>query len=216
MYRTLLRPSAHIRLQRSTIGRKFASQTPHKPTAPQKPSIQERTRSRLDAWIVRSPKFFKPTLTALRDAPASYVVSFAVLHEITAIVPLVGLAWSFHRFGWLPPYFAEGKWVIEGVQKFGRYFRKKGWIDEKDEARVEQKTEQGKARQVQSQVSNVWNRGEDAGRLLVEVGTAYAIIKLLLPLRIALSVWAAPTFARFTSRAVRSIMEASKSGTKGS
>jgi Hypothetical protein FLILHELTA len=154
---------------------------------------------------------------ALRDAPASYIVSFAILHEITAIVPLLGLVWGFHYYRWLPPYFAEGKWVIEGVEKFGRYFRRKGWIEEKDEAQVERETKKGQARQVQQRISQVWNKGEDTGRLLVEVATAYAVIKLLLPLRIALSVWWAPGFARLTAipiaNAVRSAFARNKKST---
>ena len=160
----------------------------------------------MDKWITRSPKIFKPTLRALRDAPASYIVSFAVIHELTAAVPLVMLWWSFHHYRWLPPYFAEGKWVIEGVEKFGRWFRKKGWIEDKEEARVEKETKAGRAKQVQQNVSRFWNTGEDTGRILVELATAYSIVKLLFPLRIALSVWWAPAAARGTVRAYRWVL----------
>lgn len=201
MYRPLLRQAARFRLDAPTYGRRLASQTPPKP------SIQERTRGRLDKWITKSPKFFKPTLRALRDAPASYIVSFAVLHELTAVVPMGMLFWSFHHYRWLPPYFAEGRWVIEGVEKFGRWFRKRGWIEDKEEARVEEEAKAGRAKQVQKKISRFWNKGEDTGRMLVELATAYAIVKLLLPLRIALSVWWAPAAARGTSRAFRSVWE---------
>lgn len=214
MYRSALRQAARFRPHTRPLGRRFASETPPKPGSPPPESLQSRTRRRLDKWITRSPKFFKPTLVALRDAPASYIVSFAILHEITAVVPLFGLVWGFHYYRWLPPYFAEGKWVIEGVEKFGRYFRKKGWIEEKDEAQVEQETKKGHARQVHKRMSPVWNKSEDAGRLLVETATAYAVVKLMLPLRIALSVWWAPAFARLTAipiaNAVRSAFASSK------
>ena len=120
-------------------------------------------------------------------------------------MPLVGLILSFHYYQWLPPYIAEGKWVIEGVEKFGKYFRKKGWIEDKEEARVEKETKAGRAKQVQKRVSQVWNKGEGGGRLLVEVATAWAIVKMLLPLRIALSVWWAPACARATSRAFTAV-----------
>jgi hypothetical protein len=32
----------------------------------------------------------------------THVVSFLILHEITAVVPLVGLAGLFHWTGWIP------------------------------------------------------------------------------------------------------------------
>ena len=204
MYRPLLRQAARFKLDAPVYGRRFASQTPPKP------SIQERTRGRLDKWITRSPRIFKPTLKALRDAPASYIVSFAVIHELTAAVPLAMLWWSFHHYRWLPSYFAEGKWVVEGVEKIGRWFRKRGWIEEKEEARVEEETKAGRAKQVQRKVSRFWNTGEDAGRLLVEGATAYAIVKLLFPLRIALSAWWAPAAARGTVRAYRWILARGK------
>ena len=35
-------------------------------------------------------------------------------------------------------------------------------------------------------------------RLAVEVATAYALVKLLLPVRLVFSVWATPAFARWT------------------
>jgi hypothetical protein len=206
MYRQFLRQTGRHKPNSTRFQRTFTSKPPSNPEPPRQPSFQDRARSRLDRWITRSPKFFKPTFVALRDAPASYIVSFAVLHEITAVVPLVGLTWSFHRYGWLPPFFAEGKWAIEGVERFGRYFRKKGWIDAKEETIVEEETKQGRAKQVQRKVSSVWNKSEDAGRLLVEVATAYAIVKVLLPLRIVLSVWWAPTFARFTSRFTQRVL----------
>ena len=205
MYRSLLLRAARFTNNGVELGRRFASEGPPKPKPPSRPSIPERTRSRLDRLITRSPNFFKPTLQALRDAPASYIVSFAVLHELTAIVPLLGLFGAFHYYRWLPPYFAEGKWVLEGVEKFGRYFRKKGWIEDREEAKVEEETKEGNAKQIQKRASWFWNKGEDTGRILVEVATAYAIVKVVLPFRIMLSVWWAPAAARATSRAVKAV-----------
>jgi hypothetical protein len=166
--------------------------------------FQQRTRARLDGWISRSPKFFKPTLTALRDAPTSYIVSFAVLHEITAVVPLVGLFWFFHQTRWLPEYFADGKWMKQGVERFGRYFRKKGWISEADETNAE--------RQMADKEAGTISRSQagDGSRMVIEAATAWALVKLLLPFRIALSVWAAPASARLVTRIVRKIARRNK------
>jgi hypothetical protein len=161
--------------------------------------LQPRTRAKLDSWISRSPKFFKPTLTALRDAPASYIVSFAVLHEITAVVPLIGLFWFFHQTRWLPEYFAEGKWVTEGVERFGRYFRKKGWISEADETNAERQVAEKEVGTLAASQTG------DGSRMLIEAATAWAIVKVLLPFRIGLSVWIAPASARLATTIVRKV-----------
>lgn len=52
------------------------------------------------------------------------------------------------------------------------------------------------------EVEQRWHAGEKGSRILVEVATAYAITKVLLPVRIIFSVWATPWTARvFFSRA---------------
>ncbi|KAK5200650.1 hypothetical protein LTR16_005376, partial [Cryomyces antarcticus] len=131
---------------------------------------------------------------------------------ITAVVPLVGLTATFRYANWMPPYISEGKWVAEGAEKFGRYFRRKGWLGDE---------EGGGGR------GTWWGRGEGGVRLVAEyvvllafdvagvrrrhtlwnvvlicwirrVATAWAITKALLPARLVLSVWATPWFARWT------------------
>lgn len=74
-----------------------------------------------------------------------------MLHELTAVVPLFGLAALFHYTNWLPPYITEGAWVKLGIEKFGKYLRKKGWFDE----------ETGKG-------TRWWDRGEDGVKIVVE------------------------------------------------
>lgn len=48
----------------------------------------------------------------------THVVSFLILHEITAVVPLVGLAGLFHWTGWvpdvIPPFFNRRKLYVYG------------------------------------------------------------------------------------------------------
>jgi hypothetical protein len=118
--------------------------------------------------------------TPLATAPISHISAFLILHELTAIVPLVGLFSAFHYFNYLPPYITEGAWVKEGIEKFGRYFRKKGWLGD-----------EGGRRDVS------WRYGEGATRVLVEIGAAWAITKAFLPFRLVLSVWGTPWFARW-------------------
>lgn len=212
MYRAGLRQAASKQFNNSNSRRGFTSSRSQQPNPSQKPPFQQRTRERLDRWIVRSPRFFKPTLITLRDAPASYIVSFAVLHEITAVVPLLGLLWFFHQSGWLPLYFAEGKKATQGVEIFGRWFKKRGWISEKDEVRVEEEAERGETRQLYQEMSEARNQEKQGGRIVIEAATAWVIVKLMFPLRIAISVWAAPASARLTSRMVQRIMKIGRRG----
>ncbi|KAL1645725.1 hypothetical protein SLS58_003609 [Diplodia intermedia] len=139
-------------------------------------------------------------LSPLRSAPLTHVTAFLLLHEVTAIVPLVGLAATFHYADWLPPYISEGAWVKQGVERFGRYFRRKGWIADDDavvrEARDEVDYEDGARAKMRRRAGTAWTWGEGGVRLLVEVATAWAVTKALLPLRLAVSLWATPWFAR--------------------
>ncbi|KIW79408.1 hypothetical protein Z517_06020 [Fonsecaea pedrosoi CBS 271.37] len=169
------------------------------PRSPKLKDDQAALRTRFDRFIERTPRFLRPTVTGLRQAPVSHITAFIILHEITAVIPLFGLAGAFHYWNWLPPYFAEGAWISAAVEKFARYFRKKGWITEKDEIRVEEETQKGNAHSFESHketVSRWFNRGESATRWVVEFATAYTLVKVLLPLRLLISVWGSPWFAR--------------------
>ncbi|RPB03571.1 hypothetical protein L873DRAFT_1760810 [Choiromyces venosus 120613-1] len=145
------RPRLHIRPNSTT--------TP-KPSPPPPPPAAKPTRT--------LPKALQKYASHFRDRPLSHITSFLILHEITAIVPLAGLFLFFHNTRWTPPGL-PGEWVVAGVEKFGRYVRRKGWERFK---------------------------GDEGARLLFEVATAWAVVKALLPVRIGLSLWATPWFAR--------------------
>ncbi|KAI9807194.1 MAG: hypothetical protein M1825_005912 [Sarcosagium campestre] len=125
------------------------------------------------------PRFLRRHAEPLRSAPITHVSAFLVLHELTAILPLFTLAATFHYTQWLPPFVSEWKWVSQGVEKFGRYFQRKGWLGQEERSRYKW-----------------WQRGEGGVRIVVEFATAYALTKALLPLRLIFSVWATPWFAR--------------------
>ncbi len=93
-----------------------------------KPDTSRKTRSRILRLTQRLPNFLQRHTSPLVHAPLSHISAFLILHELTAIVPLFGLAATFHYTQWLPTYFAEGKVFSEGAKKFGNYARKKGWL----------------------------------------------------------------------------------------
>ena len=115
------------------------------------PEASAKTRSRVVHITSRLPQFLQKYTTPLINAPITHISAFLLLHELTAIVPLFGLAATFHYTQWMPPFISEGKWVSDGVEKFGNYFRKKGWLGEE------------KARRYKW-----WGRGEGGTRVVVE------------------------------------------------
>jgi len=58
-----------------------------------------KTRTRATRILDRVPRYLRKYTDGLRNAPISHVVSFLILHELTAVVPLVGLAGGFHYWG---------------------------------------------------------------------------------------------------------------------
>ncbi len=117
-----------------------------------KPEASQKTRSRIVRVTSRLPKFLQGYTTPLINAPLTHISAFLLLHELTAVVPLFGLAATFHYTKWMPPFISEGKWISDGVEKFGNYFRRKGWLGE-----------EGKARR-----HRWWGRGEGGTRIVVE------------------------------------------------
>ncbi|KAI9370741.1 hypothetical protein BJX61DRAFT_514257 [Aspergillus egyptiacus] len=151
--------------------------TPPNPAPP--PPAPKDAQSRLRRFNDRLPSFLRAYTTPLLSAPATHITSFLILHEITAVVPLFSLVAAFHYGNWLPDLTSYSGFQ-DGIRRFGRWLRKKGWVEDVDAEKVAAGT-----------------AAETKGvRLVVEFATAYAVTKALLPVRIAASVWATPWFAR--------------------
>lgn len=154
------------------------------------PSSSKDSRSRLRRFNDRLPRFLRTYTTPLLGAPVTHITSFLILHEITAVLPLFGLVGAFHYGTWMPDFASgtgEHNAFDEGAARFGRWLRKKGWVDESDVTTVADHEANGLTPREK----------ERAGvRLVLEFATAYAITKALLPVRLAASVWATPWFAR--------------------
>ncbi|MCJ1441047.1 MAG: hypothetical protein MMC23_001533 [Stictis urceolatum] len=194
------RPPSHLRISQRLLPlrhnlfaharRRFYSTNPN-----------SKHTSRLHRVHSRLPRFLQRFTTPLLDAPLTHITSFLLLHELTAVIPLFTLAGIFHYTHWLPPFISEGKWISDGVEKFGRYFRRKGWLRDGEVTQEEVDSvvdeERGETKGVIRGVREKWwGRGEGGVRLVVEFATAWAVTKALLPARLIVSVWGTPWFAR--------------------
>ncbi|EER41161.1 conserved hypothetical protein [Histoplasma capsulatum var. duboisii H88] len=164
------------------------------PVSPPPPNPNSsRLRTRLHNFNNRLPRFLRSYTTPLLSAPVTHITSFLILHEITAVVPLIGLTGAFHYCGWIPAL--RNGAVDEGVKRFGRWLRTKGWVAGEAEVRAEAMVEEEMGMGAKSSLAG--NIDADKGvRLILEFATAYAITKAMMPVRIVLSVWTTPWFAR--------------------
>lgn len=161
--------------------------------------------SRLDRLTSKLPKRLQKYTNGLRNAPVSHVVSFMILHEITAIAPLFGLFSLFHYTNYIPISYVTdhfGESLQGGMERYERYFKRKGLFgfEQEDKSDTSASGTTGQNAHVEDAVQR-WHNGEQKYKILVEVALAYAITKALLPVRIIGSVWATPWFARILVRA---------------
>lgn len=187
-WRPRLRPSTLPHLTRTTI-RAESSQA-----------------SRIDRITSKLPRRLQKYTNGLRNAPISHIVSFLILHEITAIVPVLGLFGLFHYTDYVPVSYVTdhfGGYVQEGLRRFERYFKRKGWFGfgGDEDSTAPSSVASDEAKQEPQSAMDRWQSGDDRYKLLVEIALAYAITKALLPIRIIGSVWATPWFARGLMRA---------------
>lgn len=162
----------------------------------------------MDRISARLPRPLRKYTDGLRNAPLSHVIAFLILHELTAIIPLVGLVALFHYTTLAPVnYMTEhfGAYVQSGVSRFEKYFKRKGWFgfekEEKGDDTAVPSSDHHSTDEVLQKVA-----GHDAKyKVLMDVALAYAITKALLPVRIIGSVWAAPWFARILLRTKKAI-----------
>lgn len=162
-------------------------------------------QSRADRILSRLPRSMQGYAGRLRSAPLSHVVAFLVLHEVTAVVPLLGLFGLFHYggasaapMGYMMEHY--GDYVRDGTARFERYFTRKGWFGFGGDG------EAGATKGIEDEgdgndaVMSRWEGSDGKYRIVVEVALAYAITKALLPARIVFSLWATPWFAGLMGR----------------
>ncbi|GAP92714.1 putative mitochondrial seryl-tRNA synthetase protein [Rosellinia necatrix] len=112
--------------------RRFQSTGPGPGPGPEPAPTQARRISRVLAGASRFlPRRLRDSLGGLRSAPLSHVGAFLVLHEVTAVLPIFGLAWAFHALDWTPAAWVLGPWAAwaeDGLRRWLPYFRRKGWL----------------------------------------------------------------------------------------
>lgn len=123
--------------------------------------------------LSKIPRFLRPYTTQFITAPVSHVTAFVVLHEITAIVPLVIIWYVLHQHHDLLMVSALDlpAWAIE------------------------------KGTKVIDKAMTDWDFGNyslnDKVRFITEGAYAYVIVKALFPIRLAFSLLGMPFFARW-------------------
>ncbi|KAI1089165.1 hypothetical protein F5B19DRAFT_388062 [Rostrohypoxylon terebratum] len=253
-------PTSNILHPRAPRSQRFQSSKPPNPSP--SPSPETRKTARAHTILTHAsrfvPKRLYPYLHRLRTAPFSHVAAFLVLHELTAILPLFGLAYLFHSTDWVPTSWVLGPWAAwaeEGLRRYMRYFRKNGWfglsgeedggrdgeerLEERLRGEIEREKEEGRGwfgrwrggkdtddasddgklgGAEESKTKTAWKKvknvvttenTEKGYKIGIQIAAAYAITKMLLIPRIALSLWATPWLARGFVAARRSIWKKS-------
>lgn len=123
--------------------------------------------------LKRIPKFLRPYTTQFIYAPVSHVTAFVILHELTAIVPLVGIWYALHEYHdvLMATTLDLPTWALE------------------------------KGTQVMDKVLKDWDFGSyslhDKMKFISEGAYAYVIVKALFPVRLAVSILGMPFFAKW-------------------
>ncbi|KAG5360667.1 MIOREX complex component 11 [Yarrowia sp. B02] len=122
-----------------------------------------------DPILKHIPRFIRPLASRFKNAPVSYVTSFLIVHEITAIVPLFGLWWYFNHYDFVPPGLPD--WlIVKGMSVIDKLLESQGWS---------------------------FLNMENSARVVMQGAAAYALVKATLPVRIPISLVLTPPFARW-------------------
>lgn len=123
--------------------------------------------------LKRVPRFLRPYTTRFIGAPVSHVTAFLVLHELTAIVPLVGFWYVLHQYHdvFMSASMDLPAWAME------------------------------KGTKVIDKAMADWDFGEyslnDKVQFIMEGAYSYVIVKALFPVRLAASLLGMPWFAKW-------------------
>lgn len=154
---------------RSSFTTKPPPPPPSIPPSKEKPGILTRLNRHL-------PKFLHPYTNRLVSAPLSHITSFLILHELSALVPLVALFGVFHYTSWLPDGFGQAAWAREKAEKLMRYLETKtSWKGRLQRKKMKEKEEEdeGEGGGGESNLSSSGRIGERISRTLLEYVSTY-------------------------------------------
>lgn len=123
--------------------------------------------------LSKVPKFMRPYTTHFIRAPVSHVTAFLILHELTAIVPLIGTWYVLHQYHdlFMTASMDLPAWAIE------------------------------KGTKIIDKAMQDWDFGDysfnDKVKFIMEGAYAYVIVKALFPIRIVFSLLGMPWFAKW-------------------
>lgn len=149
---------------------------------------QEEAKLNSHPILKRVPKFARKYCVRFIDAPFSHVTAFIVLHELTAIVPLIGIWWVLHKYQVHVPLDLPT------------------WAVDKGTAIIDKLLESFDFTKFTL---------NDKFRLIMEGGYAYVIVKFLLPLRLVVSLGLMPWFARVFVLPITGLFKRKKKPAKG-
>lgn len=118
----------------------------------------------------RIPKFLHPYTIGFMNAPVSHVTSFILVHELTAIAPLFGLWGIFYYLDYTPVAGIPDWLLVKGTHFIDILADRNGWTSLKSET---------------------------GAKIVLQGAVAYAIVKVLLPFRVFISLASMPWVARW-------------------
>lgn len=136
------------------------------------------SKSRMLSRLNQNPKFAHYFSRLSEAGVTSTVTSFLILHEITAIVPLFSLWWVFYQLD-LPDQYELPLYFTNLLNQCGDAMEKL--------------------------VGDDYSKGFDKNRLILSGAISYAIIKVLYPLRVLVSLWAAPYLGKLLLMPLRKL-----------
>lgn len=127
-------------------------------------------------WYLASPRLLKPYIAGFLTRPIGFGLSFFIIHEITAIVPLISLWYFFIKFDWIPVDLPT-EFIAKGVSIL-----------------TEKLTNVPDSKLIYDKAS-----------IIIAGANAYAATKLLMPFRLPLSILLTPWFDRAVVQRVKSL-----------
>ncbi|SCW03542.1 LAFE_0G12772g1_1 [Lachancea fermentati] len=145
------------------------------------------SKSRMLTKLNQQPRFKHYFDQLAETSPLSTITSFLILHEFTAIVPLFGFWWILYTLNLSDQY------------ELPVYF-------------TDQLNRCGDA--IEKLVGNHYE-GYDRNRLILSGAISYAIVKLLYPLRVLVSLWGAPYLVKWILEPFKRLRKFSEKTRKG-